>query len=79
MSGPAMLLAYGSHFSIFPRLSRQSKDQNKKGPGIKLGQQGEKKGSTILPDPRKDNPMDNAKVCVGRFQCYVLNPDSGEL
>lgn len=48
---------------IFP-LSRQSKDQNKKGPAIKLGQQAEKKGSGILPDPRKDNPMDNAKVCV---------------
>ncbi|XP_026791243.3 ERC protein 2 isoform X1 [Pangasianodon hypophthalmus] len=41
---------------------RQNKDQNKKGPGIKLGQQGEKKGSSILPDPRKDNPMDNAKI-----------------
>ncbi|XP_062842858.1 ERC protein 2 isoform X2 [Trichomycterus rosablanca] len=41
---------------------RQGKDQIKKGPGIKLGPQGEKKGSSILPDLRKDNPIDNAKI-----------------
>uniref|UniRef100_A0A4W4E299 ELKS/RAB6-interacting/CAST family member 2 n=1 Tax=Electrophorus electricus TaxID=8005 RepID=A0A4W4E299_ELEEL len=42
-------------------LERQGKDQNKKGPDIKLGQQGEKKGSGILQDPRKDIPMDIPK------------------
>ncbi|MCJ8744170.1 hypothetical protein PDJAM_G00115520 [Pangasius djambal] len=47
---------------VWDFLGKQNKDQNKKGPGIKLGQQGEKKGSSILPDPRKDNPMDNAKI-----------------
>ncbi|XP_066527249.1 ERC protein 2 [Hoplias malabaricus] len=41
---------------------RQGKDQNKKGPNIKLGQQVEKKGSSILQDPRKDNPIDNPKM-----------------
>ncbi|XP_035376394.1 ERC protein 2 isoform X2 [Electrophorus electricus] len=41
---------------------RQGKDQNKKGPDIKLGQQGEKKGSGILQDPRKDIPMDIPKM-----------------
>ncbi|KAI4876807.1 hypothetical protein NFI96_017232 [Prochilodus magdalenae] len=40
----------------------QGKDQNKKGPNIKLGQQGEKKSSSILQDPHKDNPMDNPKM-----------------
>ncbi|XP_016422377.1 ERC protein 2 [Sinocyclocheilus rhinocerous] len=42
---------------------RQTKDQNKKGPGIKLGPQMDKKGpGNILQDQRKDNPMDNAKM-----------------
>uniref|UniRef100_A0A8C2KDY3 ELKS/RAB6-interacting/CAST family member 2 n=1 Tax=Cyprinus carpio TaxID=7962 RepID=A0A8C2KDY3_CYPCA len=45
-------------------LERQTKDQNKKGPGIKLGPQMDKKGpGNILQDQRKDNPMDNPKVC----------------
>uniref|UniRef100_A0A8B9HSG5 ELKS/RAB6-interacting/CAST family member 2 n=1 Tax=Astyanax mexicanus TaxID=7994 RepID=A0A8B9HSG5_ASTMX len=43
-------------------LERPGKEQNKKGPNIKLGQPGEKKGSSILQDPRKDNPMDNPKM-----------------
>uniref|UniRef100_A0A3B4DDE4 ELKS/RAB6-interacting/CAST family member 2 n=1 Tax=Pygocentrus nattereri TaxID=42514 RepID=A0A3B4DDE4_PYGNA len=43
-------------------LERQGKDQNKKGPNIKLGQQGDKKSTNILQDPRKDNPMDNPKM-----------------
>uniref|UniRef100_A0A673FSN8 ELKS/RAB6-interacting/CAST family member 2 n=1 Tax=Sinocyclocheilus rhinocerous TaxID=307959 RepID=A0A673FSN8_9TELE len=44
-------------------LERQTKDQNKKGPGIKLGPQMDKKGpGNILQDQRKDNPMDNAKM-----------------
>ncbi|XDV51304.1 hypothetical protein PO909_020218, partial [Leuciscus waleckii] len=42
---------------------RQTKDQNKKGPGIKLGPQMDKKGpGNILQDQRKDNPMDNPKM-----------------
>ncbi|XP_030633563.1 ERC protein 2 [Chanos chanos] len=42
---------------------RQGKDQNKKGPNLKLGPQGDKKGSgQILQDSRKDNPMDNPKM-----------------
>uniref|UniRef100_A0A8C2BPS7 ELKS/RAB6-interacting/CAST family member 2 n=2 Tax=Cyprinus carpio TaxID=7962 RepID=A0A8C2BPS7_CYPCA len=42
---------------------RQAKDQNKKGPGIKLGPQMDKKGpGNILQDQRKDNPMDNPKM-----------------
>ncbi|XP_073732405.1 ERC protein 2 isoform X4 [Misgurnus anguillicaudatus] len=42
---------------------RQGKDQNKKGPGIKLGPQVDKKVSgNILQDQRKDNPMDNPKM-----------------
>uniref|UniRef100_A0A8C2BPD7 ELKS/RAB6-interacting/CAST family member 2 n=1 Tax=Cyprinus carpio TaxID=7962 RepID=A0A8C2BPD7_CYPCA len=53
-------------------LERQAKDQNKKGPGIKLGPQMDKKGpGNILQDQRKDNPMDNPKVC-GVFFCFVL-------
>lgn len=49
----------------FARFLRQTKDQNKKGPGIKLGPQMDKKGpGNILQDQRKDNPMDNPKVCV---------------
>uniref|UniRef100_A0A8C2FE83 ELKS/RAB6-interacting/CAST family member 2 n=1 Tax=Cyprinus carpio TaxID=7962 RepID=A0A8C2FE83_CYPCA len=53
-------------------LERQTKDQNKKGPGIKLGPQMDKKGpGNILQDQRKDNPMDNPKVC-GVFFCFVL-------
>ncbi|KAI5607130.1 ERC protein 2 isoform X3 [Silurus asotus] len=47
---------------VWDFLGKQSKDQNKKGPGLKISQQGDKKGSGILPDPRKDNPMDNAKM-----------------
>ncbi|KAK1800052.1 hypothetical protein P4O66_006549, partial [Electrophorus voltai] len=47
---------------VWDFLGKQGKDQNKKGPNIKLGQQGEKKGSGILQDPRKDNPMDNPKM-----------------
>uniref|UniRef100_A0A8C2BPU7 ELKS/RAB6-interacting/CAST family member 2 n=1 Tax=Cyprinus carpio TaxID=7962 RepID=A0A8C2BPU7_CYPCA len=44
-------------------LERQAKDQNKKGPGIKLGPQMDKKGpGNILQDQRKDNPMDNPKM-----------------
>uniref|UniRef100_A0A671L791 ERC protein 2-like n=1 Tax=Sinocyclocheilus anshuiensis TaxID=1608454 RepID=A0A671L791_9TELE len=44
-------------------LERQTKDQNKKGPGIKLGPQMDKKGpGNILQDQRKDNPMDNPKM-----------------
>uniref|UniRef100_W5L359 ELKS/RAB6-interacting/CAST family member 2 n=1 Tax=Astyanax mexicanus TaxID=7994 RepID=W5L359_ASTMX len=43
-------------------LERPGKEQNKKGPNIKLGQPGDKKGSSILQDPRKDNPMDNPKM-----------------
>ncbi|XP_051531645.1 ERC protein 2 isoform X2 [Myxocyprinus asiaticus] len=44
-------------------LERQSKDQNKKGPGIKLGPQMDKKGTgNILQDQRKDNPIDNPKM-----------------
>ncbi|XP_062400898.1 ERC protein 2 [Sardina pilchardus] len=35
---------------------RQTKDQTKKGPNIKMGPQGDKK------DARKDNPMDNPKM-----------------
>lgn len=51
--------------TIFSLLSRQNKDQNKKGPGIKLGPQMDKKVTgNILQDQRKDNPMDNPKVCV---------------
>uniref|UniRef100_A0A671LVM2 ERC protein 2-like n=1 Tax=Sinocyclocheilus anshuiensis TaxID=1608454 RepID=A0A671LVM2_9TELE len=49
-------------------LERQTKDQNKKGPGIKLGPQMDKKGpGNILQDQRKDNPMDNPKVCCFYF------------
>uniref|UniRef100_A0A672QQF9 ELKS/RAB6-interacting/CAST family member 2 n=1 Tax=Sinocyclocheilus grahami TaxID=75366 RepID=A0A672QQF9_SINGR len=44
-------------------LERQTKDQNKKGPVIKLGPQMDKKGpGNILQDQRKDNPMDNPKM-----------------
>ncbi|KAI7795159.1 putative ERC protein 2-like [Triplophysa rosa] len=44
-------------------LERQNKDQNKKGPGIKLGPQMDKKVTgNILQDHRKDNPMDNSKM-----------------
>ncbi|KAK9966798.1 hypothetical protein ABG768_003890 [Culter alburnus] len=44
-------------------LERQTKEQNKKGPGIKLGPQMDKKGpGNILQDQRKDNPMDNPKM-----------------
>ncbi|XP_056590608.1 ERC protein 2 isoform X2 [Triplophysa dalaica] len=44
-------------------LERQNKDQNKKGPVIKLGPQMEKKVTgNILQDQRKDNPMDNSKM-----------------
>ncbi|XP_050978350.1 ERC protein 2 isoform X3 [Labeo rohita] len=54
-------------------LERQTKDQNKKGPGIKLGPQMDKKGpGNILQDQRKDNPMDNPKVC-GFLYLKALN------
>ncbi|XP_057217636.1 ERC protein 2 isoform X2 [Triplophysa rosa] len=44
-------------------LGKQNKDQNKKGPGIKLGPQMDKKVTgNILQDHRKDNPMDNSKM-----------------
>ncbi|XP_056128468.1 ERC protein 2 isoform X5 [Rhinichthys klamathensis goyatoka] len=44
-------------------LERQTKDPIKKGPGIKLGPQMDKKGpGNILQDQRKDNPMDNPKM-----------------
>uniref|UniRef100_A0A673HMG7 ERC protein 2-like n=1 Tax=Sinocyclocheilus rhinocerous TaxID=307959 RepID=A0A673HMG7_9TELE len=59
-------------------LERQTKDQNKKGPGIKLGPQMDKKGpGNILQDQRKDNPMDNPKVCCFYFMAlnFVLNQE----
>ncbi|XP_051957026.1 ERC protein 2-like isoform X2 [Xyrauchen texanus] len=48
---------------VWDFLGKQNKDQNKKGPGIKLGPQMDKKGTgNILQDQRKDNPMDNPKM-----------------
>uniref|UniRef100_A0AAY4A1Z6 ELKS/RAB6-interacting/CAST family member 2 n=1 Tax=Denticeps clupeoides TaxID=299321 RepID=A0AAY4A1Z6_9TELE len=56
-----------------------SKDQNKKGPNTKLGTQGEKKAGQILQDIRKENPMDNPKVCVMEDLLNVLEKTRQEL
>ena len=67
---PKRIYKHGNILKVLWFCRQGGKDQTKKGPNVKLGPQGDKKG--LVQDPRKDGSMDHLKVRLRKYTVYLL-------